>query len=535
MKSKFTFVLLLILSISFTLVACTSADSGTPASTDPSAASAGGNAAAAEPTSGGTLRIAAEALPATLDPHTTTANVVTHAARQIFEPLVALDTAYQVQPVLAESYERSEDGKTTTFKLRSDIQFHNGKVMTADDVIASMEKWQQGATAKANLGNSTWEKIDDLTVVLHAETPSSLLMYALAEMQQFPAIMPKEVIDAADASGVKEFIGTGPFQLDEIVPNQYMRLTKFEKYQPRTEPADGLAGNKEALLDELMYYYTPDPSTRINGLASGEYDTAAVPLDALPQIEANKDLVQELNPFGLQTLIFNKKQGVFTDVNMRKAVNLALQKEALMTASFTDSRFYRMDGGLMMSEQTAWYSESGKENYEAYDVEQAKQLIAEAGYNGETIRIITTQQYATLYNAAVVAQQQLREVGLSTELVVMDWATLLDVRTKPDQWEMFFTGFPMSATPIQFPFLDSKAQWPGWTNSEEIDAAIAEMKASATQEEAKIAFDKLQHIFWEEYPVLVIGQYFNLGASTSKVKANEWFNGPLYWKTYLEP
>ncbi|OXM88360.1 ABC transporter substrate-binding protein [Paenibacillus rigui] len=521
---------MLMLSFVVALVGCSS----DKPSSSPDAAKSKESASAA---AGGTLRIAYSALPKTLDPHMTTANATTHTARQIFEALVTINEKYEVVPMLAKSYEISKDGKTITFALRQGVKFHNGKEMKAEDVIASMQKWQKiASTAKANLGNSTWEAKDDYTVILHVETPSYVLMYALAEMQQFPAIMPKEAIDGADATGVKEYIGTGPFQFKELKPNQYLLLTKFKDYQPLTTPSSGLSGKKEALVDELYYYNVPDSSTAINGLISGEYDMVSqVALDALPQLKNAKNVSPILYPFGLQTLVFNKKQGLFTNVKARQAINMALDKKALMTAGFTGPDYFRLDPGLMMSEQSAWYTNAGKENYDKHDAAQAKQLLKEAGYNGEEVRIMTSKEYPNLYNPAVAAQQQLQEIGMNVKLEVMDWSTLLDRRTKSDQWEMFFTGFPANATPLQFPFLDSKANWPGWTNSPEIDKLLAKIKASTTQEEAKTAFAELQTAFWQENPVLVVGQYLQITAASNKVKGFKDFNGPLFWNTTITP
>ncbi|GGG15045.1 ABC transporter substrate-binding protein [Paenibacillus abyssi] len=523
MKRKSSYIVTLLLLFSVALFGCSSNNSNAPA------------AAETEITPGGTLRIAFGVLPTSLDPHLTTANAITHTARQIFESLVTLNSKYEVVPMLAESFESSEDGKTVTFKLRKGIQFHNGKEMKAEDVIASMEKWQEGATAKANLGNSTWEAADEYTVILHVETPSFLLMYTLAELQQFPAIMPKEVIEGADAAGVKEYIGTGPFKFVEMRPNQYLHFSKFEEYKPLTTPADGMSGEKIAYFDDIYYYAVPDDSTKVNGLISGEYDfVPVIPLDALPQIENNDDISKILYPFGLQTLIFNKKEGVLANADIRKAVNMALDKTALMSASFTGPEYYRLDPGLMLSEQISWYTDAGRENYEAYDPEQAKQLLAEAGYNGEPVRILTAREYYTLYNSAVAAQQMLEEIGMNVQLEVIDWPTLLERRTKPDQYEMFFTGFPASATPLQYPFLDSKTEWPGWTNSSVIDSYLAEIKAAQTQEQAHAAFVKLQEAFWDENPVLVIGHYLQVTASTNKLKGFVDFHGPLLWNTHLE-
>ena len=90
---------------------------------------------------GGDLQYALNTQPPTIDPVMSTATATRDIARHIFEPLVTLDSNYQPQPMLAESWEESDDGLTYTFHLRQGVKFHNGKEMKAEDVVASMERW----------------------------------------------------------------------------------------------------------------------------------------------------------------------------------------------------------------------------------------------------------------------------------------------------------------------------------------------------------------------------------------------------------
>jgi peptide/nickel transport system substrate-binding protein len=489
------------------------------------------NETSSDSTEGGELRIAYSAQPQTLDPQMTTANPTRDPARQIFETLVTLNSKYEVTPMLAESYEVSEDGKKITFKLRQGVKFHNGKEMKAEDVIASMEKWQQGSLAKANLGDSTWEALDDYTVVLHVEKPSFVLMYVLAEVGQFPAIMPKEVIEGAGPTGVTEYIGTGPFKFVEWKQDQYIHFEKFEDYQSVSAPADGLAGKKEALVDDLYFYFVPDDSTRVNGLISGEYDFAfLLPYDNVPQIENTPGLVSNVWDFGIQTAIFNKKR-IFGDVKLRQAVNYALDKREILTAAFTDEKFFRLDPGFMMKDQVGWYTDAGKENYNPYDTEKAKQLLKEAGYNGEEVIILTSRDYAHHYNSAVITQQQLEAIGMNVKLDVYDWATLLERRGKPELWDIFYTAWPISATPNQYPFLESSAEWPGWTNNPEIDRLLEEITVQKTQEGAKKVYEELQSVLWEDLPVINVGVNLRVTGYSDKVEGYKEFVGPVFWNT----
>lgn len=479
---------------------------------------------------GGTLRIAYPTQPQTLDPHMTTANATRDPARLIFETLVAVNENYEVTPMLADSFEITEEGKKITFKLREGVLFHNGEEMKSDDVVASMKKWSEGSAAKGALGNHEWVANGDYVVELTVENPSSVLMHALAEPGQFAAIMPKEIIESAGADGVKEYIGTGPFKFEEWKQNQYIHLTKFEDYVSDDDPTSGLIGKKEALVDEIYHNFVGDSATRVTGLIGGEYDFAhMLPYDAIPQIESMPGYVIDAWPYGGEILVFNKKEGLFTNKKVRQAVNYALDKEVVLSSAFTAPEYYKLDPGLFDSSQTDWYSDAGKELYNPKDTEKAKQLLNEAGYNGEEVVILTSRDYEHHYNAAVATHQQLTDIGINAKLDVYDWATLLERRSQPDKWDIFYTGFPIMSTPHQYVFLPSEAEWPGWTNNAEIDRLLDEIKVQNTQEKSKELYAQIQQIMWEDVPVINVGKNHRVSAYSDKIKGYDEFLGPIFW------
>src|SRR5699024_4421595 len=145
-----------------------------------------------------------------------------------------------------------------TFKLRQGIKFHNGEEMTADDVLASMERWMSlSAQAKSDIPGAEWEKVDEETVALHLQKASAISLYTLAEQNQIPIIIPKDIAEAAGESALEEYIGTGPLKFEEWKTDQYIKYVKFEDYQPREEAATGLGGKKEALADEIYWHFVP--------------------------------------------------------------------------------------------------------------------------------------------------------------------------------------------------------------------------------------------------------------------------------------
>jgi len=176
-----------------------------------------------------------------------------------------------------------------------------------------------------------------------------------------------------------------------------------------------------------------------------------------------------------------------------------------------------------------WYSEAGKENYNQNDLEKAKQLVEESTYNGEELTILTTKDYPQQYNLAVVAQQVLESIGVKSKLDVYDWPTLQERRTDENNFDVFPMTFAVRPTLHQNPFLDSKAAYAGWTNSEEIDRLLNEIKSTKDFEEARPFIDELQAEVWEYLPVLKVGNNQDLVAVSEKVSGYETLIGPILW------
>ncbi|WP_234982241.1 ABC transporter substrate-binding protein [Edaphobacillus lindanitolerans] len=480
---------------------------------------------------GGTLEVAYPTQPQSLDPHGTTAEATRDAAKVIYEGLVTINDNYEVIPQLADSFEVSEDNKKVTFKLREGVPFHNGKEMTSEDVVASMVKWSEN---KPELGEHEWIAVDDYTVELNMSQPSSLVMHFLADVGNLAAVMPKEVAESAEATGAKEYIGTGPFEFVEWKQDEMIKFKKFEDYAQDEDEANGLGGKKEALVDEINWRFVPDASTRVNGLISGQYQFAhMLNYDSIPQVENNPQVEVDVWPYGIEGLVFNKKEGLFKDVKARQAVNNALDMDVIMSSAFTGKDYYELDPSLFLESQTDWYTDAGKENYNPKDPEKAKQLLAEAGYNGEEVVILTSRDYEHHYNAAVATQQMLEKAGMNVKLDVYDWPTLLERRDDPSAYDIFYTGFSTSFTPHQYVFLDSGTQWPGWTEDPEIDRLLDEINAAASQEEAHDLYAQLQEEMWEYLPIINTGKNSRVSGYSKDLKGYTNLSGPNFWNVSI--
>ena len=486
------------------------------------------------PVRGGILKVAIIGEPPSIDAHWTPASLTHDLSWHLYEPLFTLDENYSVIPMLAEGHSISEGGKLYTIRLRRGVPFHNGKEMSAEDVVPSITRWGKTATV-GKLLFKTVQSIqakDRYTVELRLTGPSGLALPGLANFNQFPAIYPKEVVEAAGDGQIKEFIGTGPFRLLERVPDRYIRMGRFDRYAARSEPANGYGGKKTAYVDEIQFIPTPDVAVRIAGVESGEYHFSDwITPDAYNRLMQNPRLaVMIVKPNEWITGIFNKKVGLFTNKKLRQAVLASLDMEPIMRAAVGNKEFYRLDPGLMFKEQV-WWSDAGKEVYNRPDREKAKRLMQEAGYKGEPIRWMCTQFYEWMYRSALAAKQQLEEVGFNIDLQVMDWASVMSRSTDPKMYDIFTTGIGAKVDPtLQTPV---NCDYPGWTCDPKLDDMMARLATETEFPKRYAIWVDIQKWFWDEVPVIKFGDFFTLRIQQKQVMGYANRYRPFFWNVWL--
>ena len=356
----------------------------------------------------------------------TTATITREIGAQIFETLYALDGRFETVPHLAESHEVQDGGKRYVIQLRKGVRFHNGKEMGAADVVASLKRWG----AVSSTGKTIFKTVEAVeargpsTVEIRLREPSVILPTALGAIGPFAAIYPKEVIDASGDGPLKEFVGTGPFRLAEHRPDRHIKLVRFDGYAARSEAPSGLAGQRTAYLDELLFMPVPEEATRYAGLTSGEYGFAQQlrpdHYEGLRTATGVAPIV--VKPYGWAVLVLNLKQGLLTDKRIRQAIQAAVNVDPAMLVAMGHRDFYRVDPGLFFPEQ-AWHSKAGARLYDQKDPAKARRLLQEAGYQGQPVRWMVTTEYEHHYKPALAVKSQLEEIGLKIDLQVSDWAT----------------------------------------------------------------------------------------------------------------
>lgn len=466
----------------------------------------------------------------TLDPMSTTTDLVGDVTQHIFETLFTFDANYGLTPMLAQDMPQiSADGTEYLIKLRSGITFHDGSAMDSADVVASLNRWLATASRAKLVSESieAIEAVDAETVRIKLNKPSGSFLALLSFTNSAAVIMPEEKL----ADPLVEFIGTGPFKLGERKPDQYIQLLKFEDYSPRAEAPNGYGGARIAEAYELRFLPVPDASTRIEAALAGQYDyVSSLPIEAAArfQDQANVEPVL-LESFGWPVFVLNKKAGSAADIEVRRAIRTALNMEDMLIAAFGDPSAYSLNGSMYPS-TFVWHSDAGVDGaYNLGDPDAARSMLAEAGKEGAPLRILTSRQYEFHYKMAQVAAEYLKQAGFAVEMDVVDWATLSERRGNPDLWDIYITHSSFLPEPGIINLLSPTA--PGWWESEARTAAMDAFNAELDPARRVEKWAEVQRVIYDEVPFIKIGDFSALAAKSKRLEGLVKAPWPYFWNT----
>jgi len=388
-----------------------------------------------------TLVYCSEGSPEGFNPSLYTAGTTFDASsRAIFNRLVEFAPGTtEIKPALAESWEVSDDGLEYTFKLRAGVKFHTtatftpSRDLTADDVLYSFNRQFQADHPDHGLSGGTYEyfngmsmpdllkevvKVDDLTVKFVLNRPEAPMIANLG--MDFASVMSAEYADQMRAAGTPEKIdlepvGTGPFQLVAYQKDAVIRYKAHPAYW------DG-----KAAIDDLIFAITPDNAVRLQKLKAGECHVMPYPNPAdLDAIRADSNL-QLLEQEGLNVgyLAYNTKVAPFDNAKVRKALNSAINKAAIIDAVFQGS------GKIAKNPipPTIWsYNDATVDD--AYDPAGAKAALAAEGVSGLKMKIwampVQRPYNPNARRMAELIQADFAAVGVEAEIVSYEWGEYL--------------------------------------------------------------------------------------------------------------
>lgn len=462
-----------------------------------------------------------------IDPLWTTSYPVRDMAYLIYDTLFSMDAQYNVRPQMVDKYEISKDGKVYTFTLRDHLKWHDGAPVTATDCIASLKRWMKKDGLGRDLAGrfDRFEEISPDTFRLVLKEPWGLTLTALAKISSYvPFMMPARLIEAAGDKDVTDPTGSGPFimKVDEWVPGSKIVYVKNPNYVPRSEPASGMAGGKVAGVDRIERLYIPDDTSAVNALIAGEIDYIDdLPSDMTPLVENNPDLVMKVrNLLGRGTqVVLNHTQPPFDNVKVRQAVQWALSQKEFMQALYGDrTDRYKLCPSMFMC-GGPYESDANSGRVMGLDVDKAKALLKEAGYDGTAITVLHPTDQKLQDDWCTVLVQSLRRAGFTVDDKVMDLATMFSRRasTKPANdggWHVFVTGWGGVdlMTPATNVFMTGACDkaWYGWPCDKELQDLRTAFFEAADEPARKAIAEKMQARSMDVVTYVPMGQDYRL-------------------------
>ena len=472
-----------------------------------------------------TLRFIPQADLRSIDPIWTTAYVTRNFGYLVFDTLFALDKNFKPQPQMVDRWTVSEDKLTYRFILRDGLKWHDGQPVRAADCVASLERWGKRDTLGQKLMEAVGEMkaVDDKAFTISLKSPFPLILDALGKLSSnVPFMMPERLAKTDAYQQIPEAIGSGPFKFvkEEWVPGNKAVFVKNTDYVSREEAPSFAAGGKVAKVDRVEWLYIPDTTTAAAALNAGEADWyEQPPADLLPVFATNKDIVvATVDPLGNHgTLRFNHIQPPFNNAKLREAVlNLVDQKD-YMAAAAGDPKYWKTCAALFGC-GTPFETNAGADALlNGPHPAKAKELIKEAGYQGEKIVLMSATDQPIVHGQALVTLAALRGVGLNLEFQANDWGTLITRRTSKEPidkggWSIFHTWF--SAPDFFSPAVNILVRgsgdkaWFGWPTDAKIEALIdAWFKAPDLAMQKKLAADIQVEAYTNEIPYVPTGQF----------------------------
>ena len=478
----------------------------------------------------------------TLDPLLGSDSMARNFGYMIYDTLLAVDADLAIRPQMAESWTRSEDGKTWTFLLRPGLMFSDGTPVVAADVAASLKRWAQndGMGQQLLARGAQFEAPDDRTFRLALDKPWGLVLEALGKPgAPVPFIMPARVAATPPGQAVTDQTGSGPFvfRREEWRAGDRLVFTRNPHYQPRAEPASGLAGGKVARVDRVEWRILPDQNTAIDALRKGEIDIAEdLPADLVPLLRRDRSVaVARQDEVGVaQQIRLNTTQPPFDNPLLRRALLLAVNGQDFLDAVISEpSQGQACQSFYVCS--SPFHTTAG---WPKPDLEAARALVRQSGYDGTPAVLLDAAENSSIHAFTVVADSLLRSIGIKTDVQAMDWATVVARRQSREPvgrggWSIFISGpggldmmEPLSHLGLRS---NCEKAWFGWPCDARIEELRANFADTADLEARKRIAAEIQARALETVPYVPIGTQYQLRGYRTELTGLINPPAPVYW------
>lgn len=442
------------------------------------------------------LRIANPEEPPSLDMATqSSAAIAQMLLYNLMEPLVQLDDNGEVAPLIAESWDVSDDGLTYTFNIREGVTFHDGSPLTVDDVVFSYTNArdaEESPHAAVFANAESIEAVDDSTVQVTLAQPDSTFLTNLALRPG--AILAERFLEDQGSTPV----GTGPFAFVEWNRGESIVLERYEDYW----------GDLPA-VENIEWIFINDESAAVNALLAGDIDGISE-LNAFSRLQELEDdgnvSVVEAAADNMSILHINNAVEPFDNLRIRQAVAYAIDQEAVVQGW---SGGYGEPTDTWVSLQDPW-----RDDYEPYpyDPDMARQILQEEGHEGLEVEVSAINDSISLPQAEII-MAQLTAAGFNPTLTTYDLATALDLILGQAQYELS----PIGVKSIRMLRLSCDFGWFQNYCNPEYDALLQEAITATGSDEINAAFQEAVHFLADDVASVPLISRVNIGAHRNTV------------------
>ena len=408
--------------------------------------------------------------------HTSGAAIEQVLVDNVYEGLVTRTEDNTIEPRLATDYEESDDGLTYTFTLQEGVTFHDGEDLTADDVVDSYNAVREDDSLQGNeefAGVASVKAPDDSTVVITLDEPNQNFLFTLTT----PAGLVFNKGDKTDLKTAEN--GSGPFTLGTWSQGNTLSLERFDDYW----------GDK-ATIGEVVFHYIPDFTAGVNAALDGTLDVlTAVDPNLVEQVEDSGEFeITRGRTTDKGTLVFNSKAAPLDDPDVRKALRMAIDHDALVEAVGAGTTQYGP-----IPELDPGYEDLS--DVVTYDPAAAKDLLAQAGYaDGLNLTLTIPSLYGTTVGQVLISD--FSKIGVTLKVNRVEFPTWLDdVYTNRD----FELSFVLHVEPRDFGSWTDPDYYFGYDNPEVQDLYAEAMKTVDADESAAL-LAKAARIVSEDNP-----------------------------------
>ena len=449
----------------------------------------------------GTFKMAVSVDPDGLDPQRTAAASTFQITSNIYDALLTVSPAGEVQPCLAQSWDVSEDGKTITFKLRSGVTFTNGNPCDADAVVASLGRLQDDdAPRKDDYAGFTFAAQGEDEVVV---TMDELNVAALTDF----AYPWSAIVDVTCADTLRsQPVGTGPFKLESWTPQQGLELVANEGYWG-TAPHVARVSVKEI----------PDTTSQVASLRAGEVDFLWLSADQVASFRDDPAYTVVSEPMnGVQLMAMNLANAALADARVRQAINHAVDKQALVDAVWWG------EGTKIGSHYPVSLPEYVDTNDAyPYDPDKARSLLSEAGYaDGLTLKMKLPKSYPEYVSAGQVIADYLSKVGVTCDIEIVEWATWLQDVYTDRKYDLTVVGHTGRLDPYVLLARYASDASTNYFNyaSDKVDELLASFESETDETKRTELVQELQRELAQDVPALYIQDPNTTHVMSSKVR-----------------